>query len=98
MTRQVSLLVNGASIDVDYFVSEFIEHTVDGMLKALRGTAEIGELDLAIEQDSQVTIKLNNAEVPANPFVSRIMRSTILGMVSSLRGVDEISTVRIVIK
>jgi len=98
MTKQVSLLVNGAAIDVDNFVSGFIDHTVDGMLRALRGVGEIGELDLAIEQDSQVTITLNNAQVPANPFVSKIMRNTILGMVSSLTGVGEINTVRIVIK
>ena len=98
MTKQVSLLVNDVPINVDYFVSGFIDHTVDGMLRALRGIGEIGELDLAIEQDSQVTIKLNNAQVPTNPFVSKIMRNTILGMLSSLREVSEISTVRIVIK
>jgi len=98
MSEQVSLWVNGAPIELDYFVSGFIDHTVDGMLQALRGVGEIGELDLAIEQDSQVTIKLNNAQVPVNLFVSKIMRNTILGMLSSLREISEISTVRIVIK
>ena len=98
MSRQVSLLVNSAPIELDYFVSGFIDHTVDGMLRALRGVGEIGELDLAIEQDSQVTIKLNNAQVPANPFVSKIMRNTILGMLSSLKGISDIKTVHITIK
>jgi hypothetical protein len=93
MSKQVSLVVNGAPVDTDYFVAGFIDQTVEGMLRSLRGAGEIGEMEMAIDRDGQVTITLNNAQLPVNEFVNRIIRSTIFGMLSSLKGVDEISTV-----
>jgi len=94
MTKQVSLLVNDQSIELDYFVLSFIDHTIGGMLAALEGTGEIENADVAIERD-RVTVSLNNSAVPANPFVQKIFKSTIAGMVSTLKGVGEINTVRI---
>lgn len=97
MTRQVSLWVNDACIDLDYFVSGFIDHTVGGVLGALHGTGSIGDLELAIDGD-QVTIDLNNTKVPVNEFVNKVIRNTILGMVSSLKGVDKVKSLKIAIK
>jgi len=97
MSRQVSLWVNDECIDIDYFVSGFIDHTAGGMVASLRGTDEIGTLELSID-GSQVTINLNNAQVPVNEFVKKIIRSTITGMVSTLKGVSEIKSVKITIQ
>ena len=97
MTKQVSLWVNDECIDIDYIVSRFIDHTVGGIVASLRGTGEIGTLELSID-GSQVTINLNNAQVPVNEFVNKIIRSTITGMVSTLKGVSKIKSVKIVIK
>lgn len=95
MTKQVTLSVNDAPIELDYFVQGFIDHTIDGILAALSGTGKIGSLDLSIDDGGQVTIKLNNALVPANPFVSKIIKNTIVGMVSSLKGVSAIKRLKI---
>ena len=56
MTKQVALWVNGESIELDYFVLGFIDHTLDGILAALEGTGAIKTLDLSIGEDEQVTI------------------------------------------
>ncbi len=93
-SRQVSLSVNDAPIETDYFVQGFIDHTLGGILAALEGTGEIEILDVSIEGD-EVKINLNNALVPTNPFASKIIRNTIVGMVSSLKGVNEINKVKI---
>ena len=97
MSKQVSLWVNDECISIDYFVSGFIDHTVGGIVASLRGTGEIGTLELSIN-DSQVTINLNNAPVPVNEFANKIIGSTITGMVSTLKGVGKIKSVKIAIK
>jgi hypothetical protein len=95
MTRQVSLLVNDGPIELDYFVHEYIEHVVGGILASLRDTGEIESLQLNIDDEGQVTINLNNADVPIKYFPNKIIRSTILGMVSPLRGVGEVNRLEI---
>ena len=97
MTRQVSLSVNGAPIELDYFVQDFIDHTTGGMVAVLGGTGEIESLELSIEGD-RVAINLNNAVVPINPFVTKIIRNTVSGMVSSLKGVSEINKLNISVR
>jgi len=97
MSKQISLWANDECIPIDYFVSGFIDHTVGGIVASLRGTGEIGTLELSID-DSQVTINLNNALVPVNEFANKIIGSTITGMVSTLKGVGKIKSVKIAIK
>jgi len=97
MSKQVSLWVNDECIDIDYFVSGYIDHTVDGIVASLRGTGQIKTLDLSIN-DSQVTINLNNAQVPVNEFANKIIGSTITGMVSTLKGVSKVKSVKIAIR
>ena len=98
MAKQVNLSVNDAPIELDFFVSEFIEHVLEGILAGLRGTGPIETLDFSIDDDKQVTINLNNAQVPISPFVHKIVGNTVIGMVSMLKGVDEISRLSIVIR
>ena len=93
-SSQVSLSVNNIPIETDYFVQDFIEHTISGMLASLQGTGEIQNLKLSITGEV-VTINLNKATVPINPFVTKIIRSTIIGMVSPLKGVGEVNTLDI---
>lgn len=94
MTVSLALTVNDNPISTDYFVQDFIDHTVSGMLEALEGTGEIRDLKLAIDGD-KVTINLNGDTVPINPFVNKIIKSTTFGMVSVLKGVGEIKTLAI---
>jgi hypothetical protein len=93
-SRQVSLSVNDAPIELDYFVQGFIDHVLGGMVAALRGTGEIGSLDVSILGDT-VTINLNNVVLPINPFVNKITRNTLVGMVSSLKGVTNIDRMKL---
>lgn len=95
MAEQVSLVVNGAPIPIDYhFVESYIDLTVGGMLAALKDTEQIKTLNITIEGD-KVSINLNNAQVPINDFVSRIFKNTIEGMVSPLKGIGEINKLEI---
>ena len=97
MTREIDLLVNDQPIELDYFVQNFIDHIIGGILAGLEGVREIERVAIYVEGD-KVTVNLNNAMLPINPFVSKIIRNTIAGMVSSLKGVGEISKVNITIK
>lgn len=96
-SRQVSLSVNDAPINLDYFVEGFIDHVVGGIIAGLKGTGEIEALDISINAD-EVNINLNDDVIPVNLFASKIIRSTIFGMVSPLKGVNGIERLLISIK
>ena len=97
MASQVSLSVNDVPINLDYFVSEYMEHVVAGIVGSLRDTGEIESLELSIGNDGEVKIYLNKADVPIKYFPNEIIRSTILGMVSTLKGVDKVERLQITI-
>ena len=98
MAKEVHLSVNDSPIEIEYFVRDFIEQVVIGVLAGLRGTGPIENLELTIDNAKQVTIDLNNAQVPLSPFANTIVDSTIKGIVSTLRGVTSINTLQITIK
>ena len=97
MTRQISLSVNDVPIELDYFVREYIEHVVGGIMASLKDTGEIESLELNIDNEGQVNINLNNSVIPIKYFPNEIIKSTILGMVSPLKGVGEVSRLEITI-
>ena len=97
MARQVSLSVNDVNINLDYFVQEYIEQVVGGILSSLKDTGEIESLELSINNEGQVKITLNNTDVPLIYFPNEIIKSTILGMVSTLKGVSEVNRLEITI-
>ena len=97
MTEQISLSVNDVPIQLDYFVREYIEKVVGGILASLHDTGEIESLQLNIDNEGQVTINLNNADVPIKYFPNDIIKSTILGMVAPLKGVGEVDRLEITI-
>ena len=96
MTVKLSLIVNDISIDTDHFVEGFIDHTVSGMIEALKNTGETKNLNLVIDGDN-VTLNLNGATVPLTAFANKIIRSTIIGMVSTLKGVHDIGRLSLVL-
>jgi hypothetical protein len=88
MARNVTLEVNHVPINLDYFVSEYIDSVVGGIVASLHDTEKIDNLELTIDSEGQVSITLNNSDVPLKYFPNDIIRSTILGMVSALKGVE----------
>ena len=86
MTVNLMVTVNDIPINTDYFVGDFIDHTVSGIIESLEGTAKIRNLNLQIDKDT-VTINLNGAAIPTNTFTGKIIKSTIVGMLSVLKGV-----------
>ena len=88
MTRQISLTVNDMPINLDYFVENYLDHVVGGMISSLKDTGEIKKLALTIDNERQVTIMLNGADVPLKYFPVELIKSTIEGMVAPLKGVD----------
>ncbi len=96
MTVSLKLFVNDVPIKTDYFVENFLDHTLSGMLEALEDTGDIKDLVLTIEGDN-VAIKLNGAAVNINAFVNKIIRSTTIGMVSTLKGVSAVQKLKMTI-
>lgn len=97
MTRQISLSVNDVPIKLDYFVQDYIDHVVGGIVASLKDTGEIEDLELSIDNEGQVAINLNGADIPLSYFPVEIIRSTILGMVSTLKGVGEVNRLEMTI-
>jgi hypothetical protein len=88
MTRKIELFVNGAPVNLDYFVSGYLDHVTGGILASLHDTGEIEKLRLTMDDKGDVRINLNGADVPLNYFAAEIIRSTVLGMVAPLKGVE----------
>jgi hypothetical protein len=89
MTRKIVLSVNNTPVEIDYFVQNFLDHTVSGMVSSLEGVMEIREIDVTMKGD-RITIVLNGDLLPINDFVNDIFRNTLLGMLSTLKGVSDI--------
>ena len=99
MAKKVKLTVNNNPIELDFFVHEYIEKVVGGIVASLNDTGEIENLELTIDNSGQVSIHLNEADVPLKEFPVQIIKSTIDGILVTLRGVEgSINTVEIVIK
>jgi hypothetical protein len=98
MASQVSLSVNDMPINLDYFVSGYMEHVIGGIVASLRDTGEVESLELSIDNEGEVKINLNKADVPIKYFPNEIIKSTILGMVSTLKGVDQVDRLEITIE
>jgi hypothetical protein len=99
MAKKVKLTVNNNPIELDFFVHEYIEKVVGGIVASLNDTGEIENLELTIDNSGQVSIHLNEADVPLKEFPVQIIKSTIDGILVPLRGVEgSINTVEIVIK
>lgn len=96
MATKLSLIVNDNPIGTDHFVEGFIEHTVSGMLAALKDTGKIEDLNLVIDRD-KVKLNLNGNTIPLTAFASKIIQNTISGMISTLKGVDDIKKLTLVL-
>jgi len=90
MARTVKLSVNNIPIDLDYFVQNYIEHIVGGIVSSLKDTGDIDNLELTVDSDGVVKLYLNNADVPLKYFPIEIIKSTLEGMVLPLKGVDSV--------
>ena len=97
MIRRISLSVNDVPVELDYFVQEYIDHVVGGIVGSLKDTGEIESLELSIDNEGQVTINLNGSAIPLKYFPNEVIKSTILGMVSTLKGVGEVDRLEITI-
>ena len=94
---KVKLTVNDTPVKLKYFTQGFIEHVVNGILVSLKGTGEIENLELSIDEDTQVKLHLNGAEISLTPFANKIIADTISGMVSTLKGAGEIKRLNLII-
>jgi hypothetical protein len=89
MARNVSLNVNGNTIELNPFVEGYVYYIAAGVINSLKDTKPIKTLELDIDSDGLLTITLNGEGLPVNEFVMEIVRNTFNGMVSNLKGVDE---------
>lgn len=99
MTKEVALIVNEVPIKLDYFVEEYVDHVVSGIVGSLRGTGDIRELELTVEDENTVRISLNGEDVSLKPFPVLIIRETLAGLVKPLKGVSgPLTTARVTLK
>ena len=98
MARKVSLSVNNVPINLDYFVTQYLDCVTGGIIASLHDTGEIEELELNLDNTGEVKISLNNSDLPLKAFPVDIIRSTLLGMVAPLKGVEpEVNTLELTI-
>ena len=96
MAKQVELSVNNMPIKLDYFVHEYLEKVVGGIIASLHDTGEIENLEMTVDNSGDVVIRLNGTDISLKEFPVQIIRSTIEGMLEPLKGVEgAINTVEI---
>jgi hypothetical protein len=88
VTRKISLSVNDTPLKLDYFVAGYLDHVTGGIVASLKGTGEIKDIELEIDEDGIVTLTLNGADIPLNFFATEIVKSTVAGMMAPLKGVE----------
>jgi hypothetical protein len=91
---KAKLWVNNVSIDLNTFVEEFLARTVAGAVRSLKGTEDMHNLELSLEQ-GHVKVIVNGSELPITPFPNDIIANTVTGLVSTLKDVGEIQSVKI---
>jgi len=94
---RAELAVNSASVELNPFVEEFLTRTVVGAVSSSKGTEDIRDLELHLEQ-GDVKIVVNGNELPLTPFPNGIIANTITGLVSALKGVGKVDNLNITIK
>jgi hypothetical protein len=94
---RAELVVNKVSIKLNPFVEQFLARTVVGAVSSLKGTENIGGLELYLER-GDVKIIVNGNELPLTPFPKEIIANTITGLVSPLKGVGKVDTLKILVK
>ena len=96
MAKQVELSVNNMAIKLDYFVHEYLEKVVGGIIASLHDTGEIENLEMTVDNSGDVVIRLNGTDISLKEFPVQIIRSTVEGMLEPLKGVEgAINTVEI---
>ena len=99
MSRKVSLSVNNMPIDLDYFVTKYLDCVTGGIISSLHDTGEIEDLLITLDNTGDIKITLNNSDIPLKEFPIEIIRSTLLGMIAPLKGVEpEVYNLELTIK
>jgi len=94
---RAELEINNVSFELNPFVEEFLTRTVVGAVSSLKGTENIRDLELYLEQ-GDVKLTVNGNELSLTPFPTDIITSTITGLVSSLKGVGKIDSLRVKVR
>jgi len=96
-TFEADLWVNGAPMDMNPFVEEFISRTVTGAVRCLKGGEDVTDLRLRVDEGT-VTLVVNGTELEITPFPNDVIANTFTALVSTLKGVDKVNSLRIDVK
>jgi len=91
---KAKLWVNNISIDLNPFVEEFLSRTVAGAVRSLKGSEDMHDLELHLEQ-GRIKVVVDGNELPLTPFPNDIIANTVTGLVSTLKDVGEIESLKI---
>ena len=94
---KAELAVNKVSIKLNPFAEQFLARTVVGAISSLRGTENVRDTELCLN-NADVKLIVNGNELPLTPFPKEILANTITALVSSLKGVGKIDSLKITVK
>ncbi len=81
----VTLAVNGAALELNRFIADFIARVSAGMLLSLKGVKDIQSAEIEL-CGGGVKAKVNGADVPTDSYAQDMIAATLTGMVSALKG------------
>ncbi|MDM7999642.1 MAG: hypothetical protein QUS33_06490 [Dehalococcoidia bacterium] len=96
-TYQTKLWVNGADIELNPFVGQFLAGTVVGGVRTLKGVAAVRSIGFNLAKGN-ATLMVNGKQVELTPFPSDMLSRTVIGAVSSLKGVSQVDSLQMDIK
>lgn len=83
--------VDKVTVELNDFVEDFVAHTCEGMVHALRGVDKVDKVSIRKNKDD-IKISVNGEEIPLTPFPNDIIRNTLTAMVCSLKGIERVDS------
>ena len=83
--------VDKVSVEMNEFVEDFVAHTCEGMVHALRDVDRLDKLSIRKNKDD-IKISVNGKEIPLTPFPNDIIRNTLTALVCSLKGIESVDS------
>ena len=82
---RASLSVNGAELELNRFINDFVAQVTEGMLLSLKGVESVESAQIQLEH-GKVKVTVNGRHVPTDSYANDMIAATAAGMVSILKG------------
>jgi len=86
--------VDKVSVEMNEFVEDFVAHTCEGMVHALRGVDRVDRVSIRKSKED-VKISVNGEDIPLTGFPNDIIRNTLTALVCSLKDIERVDSFEI---